>query len=164
MATLLDLVARNALFKIDPALDGAGQEFRCIYAAPRLKDWLQGDLLALESTWKIEATPAEQVAELVEHFCSGETLCYEWQFKPLTHIRDGVWELKTADIRIFGWFWKKDWFIGVAANPKDHIKRHNLYNGHTNEVERFRCALDLDEPKFVRGDNPHDVVSDFSYP
>lgn len=65
---------------------------------------------------------------------------------------------------MFGWFSKKDCFIGVAANPTDLVKRHNLYNGHAMEVVRFRNALSLDEPKFIPGDNPHDVVSDFSYP
>lgn len=164
MATILDLIGTEALFKLDPGLDNQDQDYRCVYTSPRLKTWVERELLGLESTWKLELSPAEQMAELVEHFCSGGPLTYGWQFKPLTHIRDGVWELKTADTRMFGWFFRRDCFIGAVANLTDHIKRHNLYGGHAGEVVRFRDALDLDEPKFIPGDNPHDVVSDFSYP
>lgn len=164
MATILDLIGTGALFKLDPGLDGPGQEFRCIYTSPRLKTWMQNDLLRLESTWNLEISPAEQLAEMLEHFCSGGALMYGWQFKPLVHIRDGVWQLKTADIRMFGWFVRKDCFIGVAANLADTIKRHDLYRGYVGEVARYRDALDLNEPKFIPGDNPHDVVSDFNYP
>ena len=46
MATLLDLATRQVLYKIDPALDGGRQEFRCIYASPRLKGWLENDYAA----------------------------------------------------------------------------------------------------------------------
>lgn len=74
IATLLDLILANALFKLDAGLETPSQEYRSVYTSPKLKAWMQGDLLGLESTWKLEVSPAEQLAELVEHFCSGEPL------------------------------------------------------------------------------------------
>lgn len=107
----------------------------------------------------------KQFVALAELFCAGERLSYGYQFKPLTHITDGVWKLKTADIRIFGWFSRKDCFIGAVADDATKIKDHNLYHGYANvPTKRFRDALDLNPPKFVSGDDPHAVVSNFNYP
>jgi hypothetical protein len=165
MATILELEATGSLFRLDPDLEPPIQELRCIYVSPRLKTWIENDLLTLESTWKIELTPQEQLQAFVEEaFCPGAPLTYDWHFKPLTHIRDGIWELKTADLRMFGWFYVKDCFIGSAANLTNTIKRLNLYKPYVEEAVRFRDALDLNNPKFVSGDNPHAVVSDFGYP
>jgi hypothetical protein len=165
MATALDLAANGFLWKLDAQLEPPQQELRMIHVGPKLLAWINNDLPGLESTWKIEQSPIEQMDDLTQVFCSGEPLTYDWQFKSLTHVADGVWELKTADLRIFGWFHKKDWFIGVIADTADRIKKHRLYEAYSRvEVVRFRNTLDLDAPKFVPGDNPHDVVSNYAYP
>jgi hypothetical protein len=163
MATPIELDRRGALFKLD-ALEQGQQEFREFYASPALHKWLNDVLPAMATSWETELTPAEQFVALSEIFCAGERLTYGLQFKPLTHISDDVWELKTADIRIFGWFHRKDCFIGAVADDATRIKTHNLYHGYANvTTKRFREALDLNEPKYVPGDNPHAVVSNFDY-
>lgn len=164
MATLIELEKASKVFKFDASLAPSQQEFREIYVFPKLRSWFENDLAKLESTWKIEETPIEQVDALTEIFCAGETLAFGWQFKPINHIRDGIWELKTADVRIFGWFVRKDCFIGTAADSKDRILERDLYAGYRDEAARFRSRLDLNEPKFVKGDDPNDVVSNFCYP
>lgn len=164
MATILDLERSYELYKLDPALDFDEQEWRTIYVLPRTRKWIETDLLGLVSSWNSELSPAQQLDGLIWVFGSGQPLTYGEQFKPLTHIRDGVWELKTADLRLFGWFKKKDCFIGAAIDDATKIKKFNLYYGYVGEVVRFRDSLDLDAPKFIAGDNPHDVVSDFNYP
>lgn len=163
MATLLELERAGAVFRIDPELNPHTQEFRLIYASPRVRQWIEQVLPTLESSWKVEETPIEQLAVLIEIFCAGDTLSFGWQFNPLRPHKNGVWELKTADLRLFGWFAAKDCFVVVAADMADRIKDHDLYAGYIGEVIRFRSSLDLDEPKFIPGDNPHAVVSDFSY-
>ncbi len=165
MATLLDLVRCGDLFKLDPDLEPGILDCRCIYTSLKFKTWIEEVLPTLESTWKIEQTPQEQLQSFIEGvFCPGEPLTYDWQFKPLTHIRDGIWELKTADLRVFGWFPKKDHFVGVSADMKDRILQHKLYAPYVRDAADFLSRLDLDEPKYIPGDSPHDVVSDFSYP
>ena len=86
------------------------------------------------------------------------------RFKPLNHLSEGVWELKTADVRIFGWFAVKDCFIGTDGDLKRNIIDRNLYRPYAEQAARFRSLLDLDEPKFVTGEDPRNVVSDFYYP
>ena len=164
MATLVELVDVDALFKYDAALDGSQQEFREIYASPKLRNWIETTLPALVSSWNIELSPAEQLDALGAIFAAGEPLTFGRQFKPLTHIHDGVWELKTADLRIFGWFYRKDCFVGVVADETSNVKAHGLYRGYAGEVLRFRDQLTLKAPKFLPGDQPNDVVSDWNYP
>jgi len=162
MATLFNLAGPNGvLTKLDPALESNEQEWRVIYAAGRFKGWVTDDLPNLTSQWETEISPLEQFDALVEIFASGETLTYGERFKPLHPREKGIWELKTPDLRIFGWFAQKDHFVGVVADTAERIKRYSLYYGYLGEVSRFRAALDLDEPKFVEGDDPNAVVSNY---
>jgi len=164
MATLVELIDAEALFKYDAGLDGNQQEFREFYASPKLRNWIETTLPALVSSWNIELTPVEQFDALGAIFAAGDTLTFGWHFKPLTHIHHGIWELKTADLRVFGWFPRKDCFVGVVADETSKIKKHDLYAGYAGEVARFRDALALNEPKYLAGDSPNDVVSDWNYP
>jgi hypothetical protein len=161
MATPLDLDRDGALFKLD-ALEQGLLEFREFYASPDLHRWIVDVLPGMPTFWGIQLTPAEQFDALAEIFCAGERLSYGLHFKPLTHIVDGIWELKTDDIRIFGFFHRKDCFIGVVADDATRIKTHGLYRGYANvNARRFRDAIDLDNPKCVLGDNPDAIVSNF---
>jgi hypothetical protein len=159
MATLLDLSgAAGPLFKLD-ALEANQQEFRCVYLSEKLKNWMANDLPKLKATWQTELTCEEQVSELLESFCAGEPLDSSTQFHALRPYENGVWELKTGDVRIFGWFPKKDHFVGVVAHDAYRVKLHDLYHGFVGEVVRYRDSLNLDAPKFVPGEDPHAVVS-----
>src|SRR5437762_2711619 len=161
MATLLELDRRGELFKLD-ALEAGEQEFREFYASPILHGWIRDVLPNMVSSWGIELSPLDQFTAMSEVYCAGERLMFDTQFKPLTHIVDGVWQLKTDDLRIFGWFPRKDCFIGVVADDATRIKESNLYFGYANvTTKRFLEALDLDEPKYITGKDPHAVVSHF---
>ena len=164
MATIAQLEAAGLLFKLDPALDVDEQELRLFHTSPRLSDRLQNVLPTSGSSWDIENSPAEQLDALIAVYASGLPLTYGWQFKPIRPIGDGVWELKTADLRIFGWFAARDCLIGVVADTKEHIREHTLYPGYRGEVTRFRAALELNAPKFIPGDDPNAVVSNNTFP
>jgi len=159
MATILQLVEQGSLVKLDPALVASVQEMRVIYMSPDLKRRIEEAVPAMGSNWNIEVTPLEQLDALVALFAAGDQLVLPNDFRPIQHIKDGIWELKTADLRMFGWFYKKDCFVGHRIDQTQHIKDHKLYYGYATEVARFRDQLDLDEPKFVPGDDPNDVVS-----
>lgn len=164
MATLLDLRSRGELKKVDPDLGPREQEWRHIFALPRVEAWIADRLPGLESAWQIEERPIEQLDSLVYQFCSDEPLAYGHRFKPLTHLGDGVWELKTADLRLFGWFFRKDCYVCSDIDLKRHVVDHGLVPGYVRQAVRFRECLELDEPKFIAGDDPNDVVSNCYYP
>lgn len=164
MATLLNLVEADQLLKLDPMLGVRQQELRRIYMLPRLATWLDQTLPGLGSTWNIEERPIEQLDALAAQFCAGEPLAYGHRFKPLTHLGEGVWELKTADLRVFGWFHQQDCFVGTDCNLKRVIVDLHMYGPYCEQAARFRGQLDLDEPKFLPGEEPDAVVSNFYYP
>lgn len=164
MATLLDLCKPEAavLERFDPGFEDRTQEFRCVCASAKFRQWLTEDLPKMPSALGLQSTPEEQLFDLLQLFCSDEILTYGEHFKPLHCRGQGVWELKTADLRIFGWFPIMDHFVAVVANDATFIKKHDLYAGYIGEVVRFRDELELDEPKFIQSERPQDVVSNYS--
>ncbi len=160
MATLLELVQQGKLFRFDPALGRNELETRRIFLLPPARSWLEETLPTTESTWKIEVNPAEQLDGLVYEFCSGKPLEFGTRFKSLVHLGAGIWQLKTADLRLFGWFVAKDSFVVSDCDHTDRIKRVHLYKGYCEQAVQRRETLELDEPKYIGGDNPDDVVSD----
>jgi hypothetical protein len=162
MATLIELDNAGHLFKLDPQLQANEQEWRMIYMSPRLAQWMQNDLPNLQSAWKVEVDPTQQLDALVEEFCSGATLDYGTQFHPIQHVQDGIWELKTPDLRIFGWFHVRDCFVGWRAEFANHVKKYGLYYGLAGETAHFRNQLNLNDPKFIPGTDPDAVVSNHS--
>ena len=164
MATIAMLVQQGALQRYDAVLGPRELETRRFFASSRLVKWFSEELSELGSAWNIEVTPAEQLDKLLRDYVVGKVLTYKFNFYPLTPHGSSVWELKTADLRVFGWFHTIDCFIGVVANTAQKVKDHNLYNGHLNEVIHFRQNLDLDHPKSIEGKEPKNVVSNFAYP
>ena len=164
MATVLRVAGRGDLQRYDPGLPSDRQEFRCLYGSQRFVKWVIERLPGLGSTWNIELTPQEQFVAPMEIYASGDVLLIGYQLKPLVHLGDGVWELKTADLRLFGWFYTKDQFIAHAGDTAERIKTSGMYAGYVGDVVRYRDSLDLNSPKFVPGDDPNDVVSNFDLP
>lgn len=160
MATLLELVKIGAAIRLDPALGLRELELRRIYLLPRAHKWLAEVLPGTDSDRFTEEKPDMQVDSLVQIFCSGQPLAFGTQLKALVHLGYGIWELKTADVRLFGWFTQKDCFLVSDCDTKYNILRSNMVKAYCQQAVRFRDALNLDEPKFVTGDNPDDVVSD----
>lgn len=165
MSTILDIAASGRLEKYDPELPLRKQEERLVYFYPRVRDRIERYVSSLESQFENEITPEEQLYTVLEIFCAGEVLEFERQFHVLRQAEHGVWELKTRDLRLFGWFPKQDVFIWTNIEAKSRLLAvRGLVEGYRNEAQHDRDLLDLDEPKFVPGDLPHVVVSNFRYP
>ena len=164
MATLATLVAAGVVTKIEVELDG-GLPWRELYAFPDsgqpnfVLPWLRDTLPGMSTRIGAEDTPEEQVYGLLESYVVGEQLIFGEMYKPLHPHPDGVWEFRTPDTRIFGWFYERDRFIAVFGNDATTIHDHRLHHGYVNEVVRLRKTLDLDEPKFIAGVRPDDVLS-----
>jgi len=163
MATLEALDRVHAVSKVDAAL-GSRLEVRCIYASPRFRAWAETTLPTMEAHPLAGTTHAQELDTLLEQFCAGDELKIGPRLKSLEHKSDSVWELKTDSLRLFGWFTQRDYFICYVADDTDRIKQYRLYEGYITETVRFRDQLDLDQPKFVPGDDPHAVVSNYAYP
>lgn len=147
------------MVKVNPMLGPAEQEARLIYAIPEFIAWLDTVLSNMESVLGAEDTPLEQVDALFANFAEGQPMQMGREFRQLKPGSHGIWEMRTPDIRIFGWFPQKDIFVAARGNDASFIKEHRLYAGYIGEVVRVRDGLDLNNPKFLAGARIEDVVS-----
>lgn len=159
MATILELVAKGDLEKIDPDLDPDELEERQIYMLGSLVGRVEKTLASIESRWETELNPSEQLDELVYNFVSGEPLNYPRGFHDIDHKRDGVWMLKAPNLRLFGFFPTKDIFVCTDLVEAGVVKHQVTYAGMAEQSWFKRESLDLTPPKFIEGSDPSDVVS-----
>ncbi|HEX4157921.1 MAG TPA: hypothetical protein VHY79_05555 [Rhizomicrobium sp.] len=170
MATLAHLEADGRVLKYDAALEDDEQELRLLYVSPTLAEWIGTTLPTLISDLNDPLPPLDQFDAYGHVYASGLPLVFDRQFKvfqprAVEPLGDGVWYIKTTDIRIFGWFWRRDVFVGVVGDTAYRCKTYNLYQGYRSvNVARFRDDLPLDEPKFIPGTNPDDVLSNYDLP
>lgn len=164
MATLVHLADQERLIIYRAPLRRDQLPDRMFYLLPTALKWMQEKLPGLNTWFENEVSPLEQVDLFLTKFCAGDTLTFERQFHSVHHVDDGIWELKTIDVRMFGWFHARDRFVCTNGGDATVIKSHGLVPGFRDEAVRLRTDLDLDEPKFVKGNDPNEVVSAFSYP
>lgn len=167
MATLLELEQKGWLWKLTPELSPRELELRTVLVSKVAKNWIANKLPLLESRWKSEIEPAAQLDDLLTLFCTGDRLKHGKQFHVLQPRYQGVWELKTPDLRLFGWFPERDCFVVVCCEEAGQMKARtgaqlDLYRKSINQVVGFRQSLPLDDPKFVTGVDPYGVVSNFT--
>lgn len=157
---LQELVCSGALVRIVLPIRVCSAPSRYLYATPRAHKYIVETLPQLPQTQMSEATPHEQVYSLFKRFVCGNELSYG----DGNDIRDinpsdlGVWELKTEDMRLFGWFPLYDVFICDAVDDASRIKEFNLYAGYRDQCVAVRDQMALSEPKFVDGELK-DVIS-----
>ena len=161
MPTISDLVATGAIVRIEVELGPHEQPLRLLYGTPQFVTWLQEILAGASPPSRLlgHLAPAQQIDDLFYSFLSGAPLVFSRQFRAVRAEDNAVWELKTPDIRIFGWFMAKDCFVAVFGNWADIIKDHDLYRGYRIAIRRLRRELGIDETLCVKGDAPDDVLS-----
>src|SRR5215467_15207808 len=154
MATLDILLNRQELVRILVPTDGESR-VRWVYGFPGFREWLDVELPKL-APGRLQAAdpPLEQVDDILYRWITGKEILYSRQFRDLVPMSDEIWEMKTADIRIFGWMYRPLKFIAVFGDYADLYKgknRSRSYEEAKRRVKKERDALDLDPPKFARG-------------
>jgi hypothetical protein len=160
MPTIADLVDNGAIVKIEVELAAREQPMRLLYGTPQFVEWLKDVLDGARPDRLLgSTTPAEQIDDLFHSFLSGQPLIFTRQFRVIRVEDNAVWELKTPDIRIFGWFMVKDCFVAAFGNWAETIKDHDLYRGYRIAIRRLRRELEIDATLCVKGSDPDDVLS-----
>jgi hypothetical protein len=160
MATFDSLQASGAIAKVEIELGGRQLPKRMLFATPGFLNWLEERVAESQaSPLGADLTPVEQLDYLFFAFVSGRPLVYSRQFRTIRPERNAVWELKTVDLRIFGWFLKRDCFVAVFGDWADHVKDHDLYRGYRLEIRRLRRELGVNDDLCVEGVDPDDVIS-----
>jgi hypothetical protein len=160
MDLIRELVAAGVIIPIEIGLKADEQPMRLLYGTANFVDWLHVRLNAGEvSALQADLSPSEQLDHLFYTFVSGRQLIYSRQYRFIRAEKFAVWELKTADLRIFGWFMVKDCFVAVFGDWADRIKDHDLYRGYRLEVRRMRRELGMEDTLCVEGIDPGEVLS-----
>lgn len=155
MATLEGLEARKELVPL--AMPKITPQKRKIWLFPRVEEWFRQELGILNSFYEDQARPDLQAWILLGNFIRGEELYEGEDFWLMRPYEADVFELKSPDLRFFGWFVRPKNFIIAAVDTFANTHGHDLHDGYRNEVVRMRETLDLDEPKVMVGAKPSDV-------
>jgi hypothetical protein len=160
MTTIETLMAAGHLVRIDTDPDGGTQPWRLVYGTPDFIRWLD-EVLPTLTTHIVGGilTPMQQVDTRLAEFGAGAPLRMPYDFHPLIPNQHAAWEMKTDEVRIFGWFPSRDCFIATHGAPADNVKASQLYGTLRNECVRVRAAMNL-TCGHILGTNYHDVVSD----
>jgi hypothetical protein len=103
-------------------------------------------------------TPRQQMDTLLRKWTAGKPMRQGRAFGIMRPATDSVWEMKTVDLRIFGWMHKPKCFVAVFGGLADDYKSQNgnppkeSYKEAMERVVWIRDRLGLDEPKFVTGE------------
>jgi hypothetical protein len=103
-------------------------------------------------------TPRQQMDSLLRKWNAGMRMRQGRAFDIMRPPIDSVWEMKSVDLRIFGWMHKPRCFVAVFGGLADDYKSQNgnspkeSYDKARERVVWIRDRLGLDNPKFVTGD------------
>lgn len=160
MPTPGDAAAMGRLHKIDGGLSASEQEERLLYAMPRAAQWLDDNLERLDADGFYEnaQSPTMQADDLFYAFVPGGDIEKDFPPHVMQPPKEGVWESRTADLRFFGWFWRRGVFIISAVDRAERCKKRSLYTGYRNQCVRDRQDFGFDEPPFVEGESINDVI------
>lgn len=158
MATLKELVNLGELVQHIPELRPKDLPERAVYFAPGFN---KNDLEQLEKLPRKrgrDLTPIEQIEQILFEFVIGRRFAYGSDHRKLDPLTQHVWELKTEDVRLFGWIPLKAHFIIVRGELKDNLIPSKKYTPYIDQTIAFRNQLNLDEPKFITGTRHEQVL------
>jgi hypothetical protein len=156
MATFDKLVEAGALVRVMFRLPRGQFHERKIYAYPECLEWMRNEVPTMVTGRIASAfTPKEQLIERLRQWKVGDPMVYGPMFHDMDPSSDGVWEIKTADLRIFGWMYRPRQFIAFRGGYADHYKeptKIKIYADERRDVVKARDALPLDGKKYAEGD------------
>lgn len=151
MATLAHLVSIGSLIKHEAELESGEMPDRFVYHDPALGSWLEDTLPSLPRDRSRNLTPAQQVDLILYEFVTRKPMMYGQDDRKLDPVHAHVWELKTEDVRLIGWFPCKATFVIVCGELKKNLRSFKDYAPYVARAVIFRDLLDLDEPKMLTG-------------
>ena len=150
MSTIDSLVLREKLIKIGGNLKSHQQPCRRLYSTTDVIEWIKTTLPEAQTDGYIETnySPLEQVVKLVNLFVSGES--FE---SPLPHSmipkENGIYRLRTTDVRLDGWFPLKASFIIGAIELKSDTVKKGLDKKMIEKCISVRKELNLNEEYLI---------------
>ncbi len=133
---------------------------RELFAFPHVIQWLREVLPTLEPELSLARahelphgvqTPKQQLDDLFHDFVSGEDLDFYEKAHMMNPDTMSIWELKTIDLRLYGWVYRRCCFIIANIDSAVRCKEYSLYPTYRDDTRKRRDLIELDEPKYVTG-------------
>lgn len=158
MATLDELETAGVLSRYKHRFDAPPGRGREIWFFKEVAKWLVNDFFTMEPFYNESIATKNQAGVLLKNFVVGEEFESDLDFWHMRPHYDDVFELKTADLRIFGWFYRPRVFVAAQAQTFEVAHRApGIHSYHRDEVVKMREQIELDEPKWVVGAKASDV-------
>ncbi len=156
MATLDKLVEDGTIVRVKLRLRHGQFDERKLYAYPECLEWMKVEVPKMVTgRLQSDLTPALQLTTLLLQWITGKPMAYGRMFQDMLPQSEEVWELKTPDLRLFGWIYRPREFIAVRGGYADDYKeptKTKFYGDDRQAVVDARNALPLDTPKFATGE------------
>jgi hypothetical protein len=164
MSTISNLLGSGTLKPVSLGLLDDELADRGLFGTSRLFGFLETNLPSIESR-DVALSAEEQVANLLGRYLTNRPLILKSPISPLRHLDRAVWELKTLDVRIFGWFVSKDVMVIDAGCDVKLLKSEKLnYSGFIAQTEYVRRSLGFKVTEYIQGDQAHDILTSFVIP
>jgi len=134
--------------------------WRYFFVTPAFKEWHAKHLPQLSPTKQFgELSVQSQFRQEWESFSNGFPFDADDELKRLKPIEECVWEIKSDDLRILGWFPARDYFIAHIGKLKEELLEYDDYKPHIDEIVAYRKTLITTLPDHVYGGYPN-VITD----
>lgn len=158
MATLVELQTAKILHKIEVRLKSDEFEDRRIYAFDQVITFVRDRLPNETAVYPENSSPSQQLFALMKRFITGGSLSMGEHFWLMRPSGADVFELRTPDLRMFGWVYSPGTFIATNLATFEDIHTLNNHAAYRDEAVRMRESLDLDDPKFTPAAEINNVV------
>lgn len=140
---------------------GAVNKRQLYIVIPEASDDIARMIGKYTATWSTQGLSiADQVNMIFHDFLSGKSLHHPKGFHVLDEVEDGIWELKSDDVRLFGWFIAKDAFV-IATSAYATMAKDGKYASFISAAKFRRRDVALNNGKYVEGGAPGNVISSF---
>jgi hypothetical protein len=164
MSTIFDLLQKGRLKAVILGLLDEEIPERGLFGTSRLFTFLEKDLPSIPSR-DVTLSAEEQLANLFGRYLTNRPLILRSPISPLRHLRNAIWEFKTLDVRVFGWFVAKDAMVIDAGCDVKRLKSGALnYNGFIVQTEYVRKQLGFNPAEYVQGTQPNDILTNCIIP
>ena len=156
-----NICTSHGISPYDPELRGTAPLWRALFTTRAFGEWVGRGLRAVQASSDSSPLPRAQLEAELEGFVTGKSLSVDRDFHCLEDKGHCVWQLKTPDLRLFGWFVDLNVMIlhaGADANVL-HAKGWVAYKPYVDEIVAFRSTLGPDLPGPLTGERASDVVS-----
>jgi hypothetical protein len=159
MSTISNLLSSGDLKAVTLGLIDDELADRGLFGTSRVFSFLEQELPRISSQ-DVALSALEQVANLFGRYLTNRPFILKSPISPIRHLENGVWELKTLDVRVFGWFSAKDVMIVDAGCDVKLLKSGDRnYSGFITQTTYARKRLGFEPNDYIKGSLSNDILS-----